>query len=159
MYKIGLGKDVHKFEEGQKLILGGVEIPYDRGLAGHSDADVLTHAIIDAMLGALALGDIGKHFPDTDPEYKDISSIKLLNHVNKLVNDNGWEIGNIDTVLVLQEPKIGKHRENIQNTLANELNIDKDCVSIKATTSEWLGFEGRGEGVSCEAIVMLRKIN
>ncbi|MCC7431682.1 2-C-methyl-D-erythritol 2,4-cyclodiphosphate synthase [bacterium] len=157
--RIGQGYDVHKLVKGRKLILGGVEIPYEKGLLGHSDADVLLHAIMDAMLGALALGDIGKHFPDTDQKFKDISSIKLLEHVNKLVGEKGWEISNLDSTLVLQSPKIAPFIFQIQTNIAQTLKIEVDQVSVKATTSEKLGFVGKGEGAEAFAVVLLQRKN
>lgn len=157
MFRIGNGYDVHKIVGGRDFILGGIEIPYEKGLLGHSDADVLTHAIMDAMLGALALGDIGKHFPDDDEEYKDISSIKLLNRVNELINKEGYEIVNIDSQVVLQMPKIKPYIDEIQSNLANELNIDKTQISVKATTEENLGFTGDGSGAKSYAVVLLKK--
>ncbi len=155
--RIGQGYDVHKLVEGRKLILGGIEIPSKKGLLGHSDADVLIHAIMDAMLGALALGDIGKHFPDTDPKFKGISSITLLKHVNELILSYGWEISNLDSTVVLQTPKIAPFIENIQTSLAESLFIKNDCVSVKATTNEKLGFSGREEGAQAFAVVLLKQ--
>ena len=150
--RVGMGYDVHKLTEDRKLILGGVEIPYDKGLLGHSDADVLLHAIMDALLGAAALGDIGRHFPDTDPEYKGASSMKLLEHVGKLVEDKLYVIGNIDATIIAQRPKMAPHIEAMRENVANVLHIDIDQVNIKATTEEGLGFTGSGEGMSAQAI-------
>ena len=143
--RIGMGYDVHKLVEDRKLILGGVEIPYEKGLLGHSDADVVVHAIMDALLGAAALGDIGKHFPDTDPKYKDISSIELLKHVGKLLDENNYRIGN----------KLAPYREQMIKNVAKALNTDTSKVCIKATTEEGLGFTGEGLGISSQAIALL----
>ena len=156
--RVGMGYDVHKLTEGRKLILGGVEISYDKGLLGHSDADVLVHAIMDALLGAAALGDIGKHFPDTDPQSKGISSLKLLEHVGKLVEDKLYVIGNIDATIIAQRPKMAPHIETMRENVANVLHIDIDQVNIKATTEEGLGFTGSGEGISAQAIASLDTI-
>ena len=156
--RVGMGYDVHKLTEGRKLILGGVEIPYDKGLLGHSDADVLVHAIMDALLGAAALGDIGRHFPDTDPEYKGASSLKLLEHVGKLVEDKLYVIGSIDATIIAQRPKMAPHIETMRENVANVLHIDIDQVNIKATTEEGLGFTGSGEGISAQAIASLDTI-
>lgn len=153
--KVGTGYDVHRLVEGRKLILGGVEIPHKTGLLGHSDADVLCHAIGDAILGALAAGDLGKHFPDTDSKYKDISSLKLLSNIKSLMDQQGLFIGNIDAILVAQKPKIASFISQMKNNIANSLGINPDSVSIKATTSEGLGFEGREEGISAQAVVCL----
>ena len=155
--RIGMGYDVHKLVENRKLILGGVEIPYEYGLLGHSDADVLLHAIMDALLGAAALGDIGKHFPDTDPQYKDISSIKLLKHVGKLLEENNYVIGNIDATIICQKPKLAPYREQMVKNVADALNINVNQVCIKATTEEGLGFTGEGLGISSQAIVLLEE--
>lgn len=156
--RIGIGYDVHKFGDDRQLILGGINIPYERGLVGHSDADVLTHAIMDSILGALSLGDIGKLFPDTDAEYKDIDSTVLLSRVDEKMKSMGYEIGNIDTVLILQQPKVAPYIEEIRQKLSAVLNIEMDKISIKATTTEWLGFEGRGEGVSAQSVCILNKL-
>ena len=156
--RVGMGYDVHKLTEGRKLILGGVEIPYDKGLLGHSDADVLVHAVMDALLGAAALGDIGRHFPDTDPEYKGASSMKLLEHVGKLVEDKLYVIGNIDATIIVQRPKMAPYIEAMRANVANVLHIDIDQVNIKATTEEGLGFTGSGEGISAQAIARLEEI-
>lgn len=155
--RIGIGYDVHKLVENRKLIIGGIEIPYERGLLGHSDADVLIHAIMDAMLGALALNDIGTHFPDTDEKYKDIDSSALLIKVNTLVNDRGYKISNIDSIVVLEEPKIGKYIPDMQLKLSKILGTDKNQISIKATTTEKLGFEGNGEGAAAYAVCLLEE--
>lgn len=153
--RIGMGYDVHKLVEGRKLIIGGVEIPHEKGLLGHSDADVLLHAIMDALLGAAALGDIGKHFPDTDPEYSGISSIKLLEHVGKLLSDKLYIIGNIDATVIAQKPKLAPYREQMIKNVARALNISENQINIKATTEEGLGFTGSGEGISSQAIALL----
>lgn len=153
--RIGMGYDVHKLVEGRKLILGGVEIPHTLGLLGHSDADVLVHAIMDALLGAAALGDIGKHFPDTDPEYEGISSMKLLSHVGKLLEEKGYVIGNIDATVIAQKPKLAPFIEQMRENIAKELKISVVQVNIKATTEEGLGFTGRQEGISSQAICLL----
>lgn len=156
--RIGMGYDVHKLTEGRKLILGGVEIPYEKGLLGHSDADVLIHAIMDALLGAAALGDIGQHFPDTDPQYKGISSIRLLEHVGKLLEDNLYIIGNIDATVIAQKPKLFPYRAQMTENIAKALKISKNQISVKATTEEGLGFTGRGEGIASQAIALLNTV-
>ena len=153
--RIGLGYDVHAFAQGRKLILGGVDIPFERGLDGHSDADVLVHAIMDALVGAMRAGDIGKLFPDTDPAYKGADSLKLLEEVGKLVRERGYKIVDIDSVLMIQEPKISPHREKMRANIAAALNVPVESVGVKATTTEWLGYEGRGEGVSAQAVALL----
>ena len=153
--RVGIGYDVHAFAEGRPLILGGVEIPYDRGLLGHSDADVLIHALMDAMLGALALGDIGAHFPDHDPRYSGISSLLLLERVFELIKDRGYVVENIDSIVIAERPKLAPFIPQIRYNLARALNIELDQVSVKATTTERLGFEGRGEGIAAQAIVNL----
>ncbi|WP_427340404.1 2-C-methyl-D-erythritol 2,4-cyclodiphosphate synthase [Caloranaerobacter sp. DY30410] len=155
--RIGIGYDVHKLVEGRKLILGGVQIKYDKGLLGHSDADVLVHAIMDSMLGALALGDIGKHFPDNDIKYKGISSMELLRKVNELIYSRGYKVNNIDSIIVAQEPKIAPYIEEMRNNISDILNIPVDDISIKATTTERLGFEGRKEGISAHSVCTLCK--
>lgn len=154
-YRVGTGFDVHKFEEGRKLILGGVEIPYDKGLAGHSDADVLVHALMDALLGAAAMGDIGRHFPDTDMQYKGISSLKLLEHVGSLLADEGYTIGNVDVTVIAQAPKIAPHIEEMRDNIAETLKLEKSRINIKGTTTEKLGFTGRKEGIAAEAVCAL----
>ena len=156
--RIGLGYDVHQLVEGRKLWLGGIEIPHAKGLLGHSDADVLIHAICDAMLGAAALGDIGKHFPDTDPQYKGIDSKLLLRHCSELLKKEGFTIGNIDSIIVAQRPKVGSYIPQMRQTIADILGMNLGSVSIKATTTEHLGFEGREEGISAHAIVLLENI-
>ncbi len=153
--KIGSGYDVHQLVEGRPLILGGIEIPHHKGCLGHSDADVLLHAICDAMLGALALGDIGKHFPDTSNDYKDADSTLLLAHVHTIIKNKGFEIGNIDATLMLQKPKVRPYIDQMRERIATILHIDINNVSIKATTTEHMGFEGREEGVSAQAVCLL----
>lgn len=157
MLRIGLGYDVHAFAEGRKLIVGGVGIPFDKGLDGHSDADVLVHAIMDALVGAMRAGDIGKLFPDTDPAYEGADSIKLLEHVGSLVVQSGWKIVDIDSVLMIQDPKISPYREQMRVNIATALGIPVDNVGVKATTTEWLGYEGRGEGASAQAVALLER--
>lgn len=158
MYRIGNGYDVHRLIEGRKLILGGIEIPFEKGLLGHSDADVLIHAIMDGLLGALALGDIGQHFPDTDEKYRGISSIKLLNHVKKLIDDRGFELVNIDSQIVMQQPKLKPYIIDMRKNLAEVLDLELDRVSVKATTEEKLGFTGEEIGVKSYAVVLLREV-
>ena len=153
--RIGFGYDVHRFAVGRDLWLGGIKIPHTKGLLGHSDADVLIHAICDALLGAAALGDIGKHFPDTDPDYKDIDSKILLTETGRLISDAGYTIQNIDSTIALQSPKIAPFIETMRETLSGLLNIKINQVSVKATTTERLGFEGREEGVSAYAVVLI----
>jgi len=155
--RIGLGYDVHQFADDRKLILGGVEIPYEKGLKGHSDADALLHSICDAMLGALALGDIGQHFPDNDPKYKGIDSKVLLSEVNKLVYGEGYKIGNVDSTIVLQKPKLAAFINDMRKNISSILYCDLDQVSVKATTSEWMGFVGEGKGIKVITTVMLTK--
>ena len=155
--RIGHGYDVHKLAENRKLIIGGVDIPYEKGLLGHSDADVLLHAVCDALLGAAALGDIGKHFPDTDENYKGISSIELLKHVGNLLAKHNYKIGNIDSTIIAQKPKMAPHIPTMRKNIADSLNIDIDQINIKATTEEGLGFTGEGLGISSQAICLLYK--
>lgn len=155
--RIGYGFDIHQLVEGRKLILGGIEIPFEKGLLGHSDADVLLHAITDALLGALALGDIGKHFPDTDPKFKDADSRVLLRHCYKLILDKGYELANLDATVVAQRPKLIGFIPEIRATIATDLGVETDQVSVKATTSEKLGFVGREEGISATAVVLIQK--
>lgn len=157
--RIGFGYDVHRLVENKKMIIGGVEIPFEKGLLGHSDADVLVHAIMDSILGALALGDIGKHFPDTDNEYKDISSIELLSRVYKLMDGKGYKIGNVDGTIVAQRPKMAGYIEDMRRAVAKTLNMHIDDINIKATTTEWLGFVGKEEGISSYSVCILKKIN
>lgn len=153
--RIGQGYDVHRLTEGRKLILGGVEVPYEKGLQGHSDADVLVHAVMDALLGAAALGDIGQHFPDTDPAYEGISSIELLKHVGSLLEEKGYVIENIDATIIAQRPKLAAWRPQMAANIAAALHLDVSRVSVKATTEEGLGFTGTGEGISSQAITLL----
>lgn len=155
LMRVGMGYDVHRLTKDRDLILGGVKIPWERGLLGHSDADVLIHAIMDALLGAAALGDIGQHFPDTDPAYKGISSIRLLKHVAALLSEKGYGIGNIDAVIIAQKPKMAPHIPQMKENIAEALEIDMDCLNIKATTEEKLGFTGREEGIASEAVCLL----
>lgn len=155
--RIGFGYDVHQLVEGRKLILGGVEIPFERGLLGHSDADVLVHAIMDSILGALAKGDIGKHFPDNDMKYKDISSIHLLSQVYKLMKEEGYYIGNIDATIVAQRPKVASYIDEMRAIIADTLSTSIDNINIKATTTEWLGFVGREEGISSYSVCLIKK--
>ncbi len=156
--RIGMGYDVHRLTEGRKLILGGVEIPYEKGLLGHSDADVLLHAIMDALLGAAALGDIGKHFPDTDPRYSGISSLLLLEHVGELLDEQCFIIENIDATIIAQRPKMRPYIEEMRENIAKVLKLDLDRVNVKATTEEGLGFTGTGEGISSQAVCLLQPL-
>jgi len=155
--RTGIGIDVHAFAEGRKLVLGGVEIEHEKGLAGHSDADVLLHAVADACLGAACLGDIGRHFPDTDPQYKGISSLRLLSKVAELLAHAGWSVGNVDSVIICERPKVAAHAAEMAANIAGCLGIDPSCVSVKGTTTERLGFTGRGEGIACEAVVTVTR--
>lgn len=155
MIRVGMGYDVHKLTEGRDLILGGVKIPWDKGLLGHSDADVVVHAIMDALLGAAALRDIGRHFPDADPQYKGISSIKLLKHVGKLLEENMYVINNIDATIIAQKPKLLPYIDTMIENVAEALHLDVNQVNIKATTEEGLGFTGREEGIAAQAICLL----
>lgn len=157
--RVGMGYDVHRLVEDRPLILGGVEIPYEKGLLGHSDADVLLHAIMDALLGAAALGDIGKHFPDTDAAYKGASSIKLLEHVGKLLEEKCYMIDNIDATIIAQKPKMRDYIDTMRKNVADTLGIELDQVNIKATTEEGLGFTGSGEGISSQAICSLNSVS
>lgn len=156
--RIGMGYDVHRLAENRKMIIGGVEIPYEKGLLGHSDADVLLHAIMDALLGAAALGDIGKHFPDTDSQYKGISSLKLLEHVSALLDENQFIIENIDATIIAQQPKMRPHIDQMRANIAGALGLEVNQVNVKATTEEGLGFTGNGDGISSQAVCMLEKI-
>jgi len=158
MYRIGQGYDLHRLTEGRKLILGGVEIPHKTGLLGHSDADVLVHAIMDALLGALALGDIGKHFPPSDPQYKGISSILLLGHVKILIEKKGYKIVNIDSTIVAEQPKMLSHIDSMRQNMAQTLGVDAENISVKATTTEGLMSEGEELAISAQAICLLAKI-
>ena len=155
--RVGLGYDVHRLVEGRDLILGGVKIPYEKGLLGHSDADVLLHALTDSLLGAAALGDIGRHFPDTDERYRGISSLILLEKAYTLVKERGYSLGNADMVLILQKPKLKEYIPSMEENIAGALSCEKERISVKATTEEGLGFTGQGEGVSAKAIVLLEK--
>ena len=156
--RIGHGYDVHRLAAGRKCIIGGVEIAHERGLLGHSDADVLTHAVMDALLGALALGDIGKHFPDTDPRYAGADSIALLRHVAALVRDRGYRLGNLDATVLAQAPKLAPHIAQMRENLAAAIGCETDCVSVKATTEEGLGFTGTKEGIAAHCVCLLEKI-
>ena len=153
--RVGLGYDVHKLVEGRDLILGGVKVPHTLGLLGHSDADVLVHAIMDALLGAAAMGDIGKHFPDTDMEYKDADSMKLMAHVRQLIEEKGYVIENIDATIIAQKPKLRPYIDQMEENIANVLHIERDQINVKATTEERLGFTGREEGMAAQAICSL----
>lgn len=155
--RIGHGYDVHRLVEGRKLILGGVEIPYEKGLLGHSDADVLVHAIMDAILGAAALGDIGRHFPDTDEKFKGADSLKLLKEVKKLIELKGYSLSNIDATIIAQKPKLMPYIEKMRENISKTLNINIDDINIKATTEEGLGFTGSGDGISAHAVALLVK--
>lgn len=157
IFRTGFGFDVHPLVENRDFVLGGVKIPHNKGLFGHSDADVMVHALIDALLGAAALGDIGSQFPDSDPKYKDISSLILLSHTNNLISINGYKIGNIDTTIVLESPKIRTYIPEMITKLAEVLDLESTSISIKATTTEGLGFTGRKEGVSAYASVLIFK--
>lgn len=157
-FRVGHGYDVHRLAAGRKLIIGGVEIPHSLGLLGHSDADVLTHAIMDAMLGALALGDIGQHFPDTDPRFAGADSIRLLMHVNAIIQQKGWEVGNIDATVLAQAPKLAPHIVKMRKRIAEAIGAELDQISIKATTEEKLGFTGNQEGIAAHSVVLLTRI-
>lgn len=155
--RVGHGFDVHAFAEGRRLIVGGVDIPHPRGLLGHSDADVLLHAICDALLGAAGLGDIGQHFPDSDPRYRGIDSRKLLRHVAGLVGERGWRTGNVDATIIAQAPRMAPHIARMREHIAADLGVAADLVNVKATTTERLGFTGRGEGIAAEAVCLIRR--
>jgi 2-C-methyl-D-erythritol 2,4-cyclodiphosphate synthase len=155
MIRVGQGFDVHQLAEGRKCIIGGVDIPYEKGLLGHSDADVLLHAIADAILGALGLGDIGKHFPDTDIAFKDADSLLLLKRVWSLVRERGYQLGNLDSTIIAQKPKMAPHIPRMIEVIADALEAEPSQVSVKATTTEQLGFTGRGEGIAAQAVVCL----
>jgi 2-C-methyl-D-erythritol 2,4-cyclodiphosphate synthase len=157
MFRIGQGFDVHQLTEGRPLIIGGITIPYEKGLLGHSDADVLLHAVADGCLGAIAAGDIGKHFPDTDPEFKDADSAKLLQHVWMLIKDEGYQLGNIDCTIIAQKPKMAPYIDEMRARIAELLEADITQVNVKATTSEKLGFTGRGEGIAAQTTVLIKK--
>ena len=156
--RIGHGYDVHRLVEGRDLIIGGVNIPYEKGLLGHSDADVLTHAVMDALLGAAALGDIGKHFPDTDPTYKGADSLKLAEHVAALLANQGYRIGNVDATVIAQAPKLAPHIPFMKQNLARALGCDADQINVKATTEEHLGFTGEGLGIAAHAVCLIERI-
>lgn len=156
--RVGLGYDVHAFADGRRLILGGIEVPCDRGLRGHSDADVLVHALMDALLGALREGDIGEHFPDSDSAYEGASSIDLLERVAALVRARGWRLLDADTVLVLESPKVAPYREEMRERMAAALGVERDRVGVKATTTEGLGLTGRREGAAAQAVVLLERV-
>jgi 2-C-methyl-D-erythritol 2,4-cyclodiphosphate synthase len=155
--RVGIGYDVHALAAGRKLILGGVEIPWPKGLAGHSDADVLAHAVIDALLGAAALGDIGTHFPDTDAQYENISSMELLGRARELLREHGWHIGNIDATVLAQRPRLGPFSEAMRQRIGQALSIAREQVGVKATTGEGLGFAGREEGIAAWAVALVDK--
>lgn len=157
--RIGMGYDVHKLVEGRDLIIGGVNIPYEKGLLGHSDADVLTHAIMDSILGAAGLGDIGKHFPDTDETFKGADSLKLLEKVGELIDKENMLIGNIDATIIAQKPKMAPHIENMRKNIAQALGVDINQINVKATTEEGLGFTGEGLGISAQSICLLETVN
>lgn len=157
MLRIGHGYDVHAFAENRRCIIGGVDIPYEKGLLGHSDADVLLHAISDSLLGAAAMGDIGKHFPDTDPEFEGADSLVLLKFVVKLISEKGYKVNNIDATVIAQAPKMAPHIEQMRRNIADALQVDVDCVNVKATTEEKLGFTGRKEGISAHCVCLLEK--
>lgn len=156
--RTGIGYDVHRLTEGRKLILGGVDIPHSLGLLGHSDADVLLHAIMDALLGAAALGDIGKHFPDTDENYRGISSIRLLEHVRGLLEEAGYSIANIDSVIIAQKPKLWPYIEEMEKNIADALHLQKNQINVKATTEEGLGFTGTQEGITAQAVCLIEAL-
>lgn len=157
--RVGLGYDVHRLVEGRKLIIGGTDVPHETGLLGHSDADVLTHAIMDSILGALALGDIGKHFPDTDQKYKGADSIKLLEYVYNLIKEKGYKIGNIDATIIAQRPKMAPHIQGMREIISKALNTSIENINIKATTEEKLGFTGKEEGIASQSICLLVKVD
>jgi 2-C-methyl-D-erythritol 2,4-cyclodiphosphate synthase len=157
MIRVGQGYDVHRFNEGDHIILGGVKIDYEQGLEAHSDGDVVLHALCDALLGAAALGDIGKHFPDTDPDFKGADSRVLLRHVYGIVQDKGYQLVNADMTIIAQAPKMAPHIDTMCRNIADDLNVDVDCINVKATTTEKLGFEGRKEGIAVQAIVLIEK--
>ena len=157
--RVGHGYDVHRLTEGRALILGGVTVPFDRGLLGHSDADVLTHAVMDALLGAAALGDIGKLFPDSDAAYAGADSIALLERVTALLREHGWQVGNVDATVVAQAPRLAPYIPDMRRRLAETMGLDVDCVSVKATTEEKLGFTGSGEGMAAHAVALIERLN
>lgn len=157
--RVGHGYDVHRLTEGRALILGGVTVPFDRGLLGHSDADVLTHAVMDALLGAAALGDIGQLFPDSDAAYAGADSIALLRRVTALLREHGWQVGNVDATMVAQAPRLAPYVPEMRRRLAEAMGLDVDCVSVKATTEERLGFTGSGEGMAAHAVALIERLN
>lgn len=157
--RIGLGYDVHAFADGRELVLGGVRVPHERGLAGHSDADVIAHALMDAILGAMRMGDIGQHFPDTDERWAGADSLDLVRRVAAMMRDGGWFLADADCVLVLEEPKVSAHRDEMRRNLASALGVDVERVGLKATTTEGLGAVGRGEGVAAQAVVLLEWVS
>ena len=159
MSRFGMGYDVHQLVEGRKLILGGVEVPFEKGLLGHSDADVLAHAVMDAVLGAAALGDIGQLFPDSDAAYAGADSIALLERVTALLREHGWQVGNVDATVVAQAPKLAPYIPEMRRRLAEAMGLDVDCVSVKATTEERLGFTGSGEGMAAHAVALIERLN
>ncbi len=156
--RVGLGYDVHRLEEGRACIIGGVNIPYERDLLGHSDADVLSHAIGDAILGAARCGDLGRHFPPSDDRWKDADSLELLRQIVRIVGEAGFRIVDVDSVIIAQEPKMSPHREQMRVNIAEALSVPVDAVGVKATTTEWLGFEGRGEGIAAQAVALLEEL-
>lgn len=156
-FRVGSGFDVHRFAEQRRLVLCGIEVPYEKGLLGHSDADVALHALMDAMLGAASMGDIGKHFPDTDERFKGADSVKLTEHVVALLQEKGWRVNNADITIIAQQPKLAKYIPAMRSKVASVLRIEEECVNVKATTTEKLGFTGRGEGMAAEAVVSLIK--
>ncbi len=156
-FRVGSGFDVHRFAEQRRLVLCGIEVPYEKGLLGHSDADVALHALMDAMLGAASMGDIGKHFPDTDERFKGADSVKLTEHVVALLQEKGWRVNNADITIIAQQPKLAKYIPAMRSKVASVLQIEEECVNVKATTTEKLGFTGRGEGMAAEAVVSLIK--
>ena len=158
MMRVGHGYDVHRLVEDRKLVLGGVEVPYEKGLLGHSDADVLTHAVMDALLGAAGLGDIGKHFPDSDPAYKGADSLKLLDHVIALVSDLGWKVGNVDATIIAQRPKLANYIPQMRNNLAAHMDVTPEQVNVKATTEEKMGFTGEEQGIKAYAVCLLEEV-
>jgi 2-C-methyl-D-erythritol 2,4-cyclodiphosphate synthase len=159
MFRIGQGFDVHQLTEGRPLIIGGITIPYEKGLLGHSDADVLLHTVADACLGAIGEGDIGKHFPDTDPNFKDADSAKLMEHVWQLVKNKGYELVNADCTIIAQKPKMAPYIEQMRVRIAELLETEPEQINVKATTTEKLGFTGRGEGIASQAVILLKKVN
>ena len=156
MIRIGQSKDIHRLVEGRKLIIGGVEIPFEKGLLGHSDADVLLHAIIEALIGAMGLKDIGTHFSDKDPRYKGISSLVLLDKTRRMLEENGYEVVNVDSLIIIEKPKMAPHLDKMRSNIAKGLGVDESCINIKATCAEGLGFIGRGEGAMAEAVCLIK---